>query len=75
MKVLPADVSESRRLVLAILHTALCPQDAEAAWQNDKPFKAELEAARNLVFSFASYCETCSCEWKTVGKQFEKEQQ
>lgn len=71
MKTLPADLSEPRKLVLAILHTALAPQDGDPSWQNDKPFRAELEAARNLVFSFASYCESCSCEWKAkaVGQQ------
>ena len=66
MKQIPIDIPESKRIVLGMLHTALIPAEMTslAPWQNDKPFKAELDAARNLLRSVSSFCESCSCDRK-----------
>jgi hypothetical protein len=63
---LPVGMAEDRKLVVALLHEALCSMcdsAAEAApYAQDKPFRAELEATRNVLSTSQKFCDNCHCE-------------
>jgi hypothetical protein len=69
---LPADMPEERRLVVALLHESLSATcDASvgaAAYANDKPFRAELDATRNVLSTSQTFCDNCHCERRATVK-------
>ncbi len=63
---LSADMPEERKLVVALLHEALsstCEASAAAApYAQDKPFRSELQATRNVLSTSQTFCDNCHCE-------------
>ena len=65
---LPAAMADERKLVVALLYEALWAACAPAAaleaapYAQDKPFRAELQATRNVISTTQSFCDNCHCE-------------
>jgi hypothetical protein len=63
---LPTGMPEDRKLVVALLHESLkatCDASvSSAAYAGDKPFRAELDATRNVISTSKSFCDNCHCE-------------
>ncbi len=65
---LPDSMGPDRKLVVALLYEALttafgtaCRQE-QLPYAQDKPFRAELDAARNVISIVHNFCEDCHCD-------------